>query len=120
LIKVIVSQQPFEMGNLSTALLGFRFSCTRIISFLVEIFLGLGGRKENPGIYEKDKAINGSEIILHLIKRQIIQMTTIIIEDENKARLLQRKLDKLNIEVAVMLHSVSEAIDWFSKMNILI
>jgi hypothetical protein len=26
-------------------------------------------------------------------------MTTIIIEDENQARLLQRKLDKLNIEV---------------------
>lgn len=43
-------------------------------------------------------------------------MTTIIIEDEKPAaRLLQRKLDKLNIEVAVMLHSVSEAIDWFSK-----
>lgn len=43
-------------------------------------------------------------------------MITIIIEDEKPAaRLLQRKLDKLNIQVGVMLHSVEEAIDWFSK-----
>ena len=43
-------------------------------------------------------------------------MTTIIIEDEKPAaRLLQRKLEKLTIETSVMLHSVAEAIDWFSK-----
>ncbi len=43
-------------------------------------------------------------------------MTTIIIEDEKPAaRLLQRKLEKLNIEVSVLLHSVEEAIDWFSN-----
>ena len=43
-------------------------------------------------------------------------MTTIIIEDEKPAaRLLQRKLEKLNIKVGVMLHSVEEAIDWFSN-----
>ena len=43
-------------------------------------------------------------------------MKTIIIEDEKPAaRLLQRKLEKLNIQVAVMLHSVQEALDWFSK-----
>ncbi|PWA06150.1 LytR/AlgR family response regulator transcription factor [Flavobacterium psychrotolerans] len=43
-------------------------------------------------------------------------MTTIIIEDEKPAaRLLHRKLEKLNIGVGVMLHSVEEAIDWFSK-----
>ena len=43
-------------------------------------------------------------------------MTTIIIEDEKPAaRLLQRKLGKLNIEVGVMLHSVEESIAWFSK-----
>lgn len=43
-------------------------------------------------------------------------MITIIIEDEKPAaRLLQRKLDKLNIPVGVMLHSVEESIDWFSK-----
>jgi len=43
-------------------------------------------------------------------------LKTIIIEDEKPAaRLLQRKLEKLNIEVGVMLHSVEEAIDWFSK-----
>ncbi|WP_338645448.1 LytTR family DNA-binding domain-containing protein [Flavobacterium sp. KS-LB2] len=42
-------------------------------------------------------------------------MTTIIIEDEKPAaRLLQRKLEKLNIQVGVLLHSVAEAIDWFS------
>ncbi|WP_394759621.1 LytR/AlgR family response regulator transcription factor [Flavobacterium sp.] len=42
-------------------------------------------------------------------------MTTIIIEDEKPAaRLLQRKLDKLNIPIGVMLHSVEEAISWFS------
>ena len=41
---------------------------------------------------------------------------TIIIEDEKPAaRLLQRKLEKLNIQVGVMLHSVEEAIDWFSN-----
>ena len=43
-------------------------------------------------------------------------MKTIIIEDEKPAaRLLQRKLEKLNIQVGVMLHSVEEALDWFSK-----
>jgi DNA-binding LytR/AlgR family response regulator len=41
-------------------------------------------------------------------------MTTIIIEDEKPAaRLLQRKLEKFNIEVGVMLHSVEEAVEWF-------
>jgi two-component system, LytTR family, response regulator LytT len=45
-------------------------------------------------------------------------MKTIIIEDEKPAaRLLQRKLEKLNISVDVMLHSVEESIDWFSKNN---
>ena len=39
-------------------------------------------------------------------------MTTIIIEDEKPAaRLLQRKLEKLNIPVGVLLHSVEESID---------
>jgi DNA-binding LytR/AlgR family response regulator len=43
-------------------------------------------------------------------------MKTIIIEDEKPAaRLLQRKLEKLNVQVEVMLHSVQEAIEWFSK-----
>jgi two-component system response regulator LytT len=43
-------------------------------------------------------------------------MTTIIIEDEKPAaRLLQRKLEKLNIQVGVMLHSVEESIEWFSN-----
>ncbi|CAN1492485.1 LytT Response regulator of the LytR/AlgR family [Flavobacteriaceae bacterium] len=43
-------------------------------------------------------------------------MKTIIIEDEKPAaRLLQRKLQKLNIQVGVMLHSVEEAIEWFSR-----
>ncbi|PKB17868.1 LytTR family DNA-binding domain-containing protein [Flavobacterium sp. 5] len=43
-------------------------------------------------------------------------MTTLIIEDEKPAaRLLQRKLEKLNIAVETMLHSVEESIDWFSK-----
>ena len=43
-------------------------------------------------------------------------MTTIIIEDEKPAaRLLQRKLEKINISAGVMLHSVEEALDWFSK-----
>lgn len=43
-------------------------------------------------------------------------MNTIIIEDEKPAaRLLQRKLEKLNVPVGVMLHSVEESIDWFTK-----
>ena len=43
-------------------------------------------------------------------------MTTIIIEDEKPAaRLLQRKLKKLDVEVGVMLHSVEESIDWFTR-----
>ena len=43
-------------------------------------------------------------------------MKTIIIEDEKPAaRLLQRKLEKININVDVMLHSVEESIEWFSK-----
>lgn len=45
-------------------------------------------------------------------------MTTIIIEDEKPAaRLLQRKLEKIDIEVQTMLHSVQESIDWFSQNN---
>lgn len=41
-------------------------------------------------------------------------MTTIIIEDEKpSARLLQRKLQKLDVETDTMLHSVEEAINWF-------
>jgi len=43
-------------------------------------------------------------------------LITIIIEDEKPAaRLLQRKLEKLNIQVGVMLHSVEESIAWFSN-----
>jgi two-component system, LytTR family, response regulator LytT len=43
-------------------------------------------------------------------------MTTLIIEDEKPAaRLLQRKLEKLNIAVQIMLHSVEESIDWFGN-----
>ena len=42
-------------------------------------------------------------------------MTTIIIEDEKPAaRLLQRKLLKLDVLANVMLHSVEEALTWFS------
>jgi two-component system, LytTR family, response regulator LytT len=45
-------------------------------------------------------------------------MTTIIIEDEKPAaRLLQRKLEKINVPVDVMLHSVEEAISWFAVNN---
>jgi DNA-binding LytR/AlgR family response regulator len=41
-------------------------------------------------------------------------MKTIIIEDEKPAaRLLQRKLERMNVTTEVMLHSVKEAIDWF-------
>ena len=43
-------------------------------------------------------------------------MTTIIIEDEKPAaRLLHRKLEKLGIHAAVMLHSVEEALEWFAN-----
>jgi DNA-binding LytR/AlgR family response regulator len=42
-------------------------------------------------------------------------MNVLIIEDEKPAaRLLQRKLQKLNLEAATMLHSVEESIAWFS------
>jgi two-component system response regulator LytT len=43
-------------------------------------------------------------------------MTTLIIEDEKPAaRLLQRKLEKLDIAVETMLHSVEESVDWFAN-----
>lgn len=43
-------------------------------------------------------------------------MTTIIIEDEKPAaRLLQRKLQKIGVEVNVMLHSIEESLGWFSQ-----
>jgi len=43
-------------------------------------------------------------------------MNIIIIEDEKPAaRLLQRKVEKLGLQVSTLLHSVEEAIDWFSK-----
>ena len=43
-------------------------------------------------------------------------MNIIIIEDEKPAaRLLQRKVEKLGFTVKQMLHSVEEAINWFSN-----
>ncbi|MGO4770213.1 LytR/AlgR family response regulator transcription factor [Flavobacterium sp. W22_SRS_FK3] len=43
-------------------------------------------------------------------------MTTLIIEDEKPAaRLLQRKLEKLEIAVETMLHSVEESVVWFTN-----
>ena len=43
-------------------------------------------------------------------------MKIIIIEDEKPAaRLLQRKLEKLNFKTEIMLHSVEESLEWFSK-----
>lgn len=43
-------------------------------------------------------------------------MKTIIIEDEKPAaRLLQRKLEKLDVAVETMLHSVAESLEWFSS-----
>lgn len=43
-------------------------------------------------------------------------MNVLIIEDEKPAaRLLQRKLLKLGLSAEIMLHSVEEAIDWFSS-----
>lgn len=42
-------------------------------------------------------------------------MNIIIIEDEKPAaRLLQRKIEKLGLQVKTLLHSVEEAIEWFS------
>jgi DNA-binding LytR/AlgR family response regulator len=43
-------------------------------------------------------------------------MNIIIIEDEKPAaRLLQRKVEKLGLQVNQMLHSVEESIDWFKS-----
>lgn len=43
-------------------------------------------------------------------------MRVIIIEDEKPAaRMLQRKLEKLNIHTDVVLHSVGESISWFKQ-----
>lgn len=43
-------------------------------------------------------------------------MITLIIEDEKPAaRLLQRKLEKLDVTVETMLHSVEESVEWFEN-----
>ncbi|MBK0369193.1 LytR/AlgR family response regulator transcription factor [Flavobacterium agrisoli] len=43
-------------------------------------------------------------------------MNVLIIEDEKPAaRLLQRKLEKLNVSVTQLLHSVEESVTWFSQ-----
>ena len=43
-------------------------------------------------------------------------MNVIIIEDEKpSARRLQRMLDKIGVQVEVMLHSVEESLDWFEN-----
>ncbi len=43
-------------------------------------------------------------------------MNIIIIEDEKPAaRLLQRKVEKLGLQVSILLHSVQESIEWFQK-----
>ena len=45
-------------------------------------------------------------------------MNIIIIEDEKPAaRLLQRKVEKLGLQVNTLLHSVEESIAWFSNNN---
>jgi two-component system, LytTR family, response regulator LytT len=45
-------------------------------------------------------------------------MNIIIIEDEKPAaRLLQRRVEKLGLQVNTLLHSVEESIDWFQKNN---
>ena len=45
-----------------------------------------------------------------------MRLKTIIIEDEKPAaRLLQRKLEKIKIKVDILLHSVEEAIEWFTE-----
>ncbi len=45
-----------------------------------------------------------------------VQMNIIIIEDEKPAaRLLQRKLEKLNYVVKALLHSVEESVNWFEN-----
>ena len=45
----------------------------------------------------------------------MLVMNIIIIEDEKPAaRLLQRKLEKLDLKVTILLHSVEESISWFS------
>lgn len=47
---------------------------------------------------------------------QNIKMNILIIEDEKPAaRLLSRKLEKLNVSVNQMLHSVEESLKWFSE-----
>ncbi len=44
------------------------------------------------------------------------EMNIIIIEDEKPAaRLLQRKVEKLGLQVNIMLHSVEESINWFQN-----
>jgi hypothetical protein len=62
LIKDKASQQPFEMGNLSTALLGFRFSCTRIICFVEIYFFGLVEEKKIQEFMKRIKSVNGRKI----------------------------------------------------------
>jgi two-component system, LytTR family, response regulator LytT len=43
-------------------------------------------------------------------------MNIIIIEDEKPAaRLLQRKIEKLNLQVSSLLHSVEESLNWFEN-----
>lgn len=43
-------------------------------------------------------------------------MTAVIVEDEKPAaRRLQRMLNKEGLEVEIMLHSVTEGVEWFSK-----
>jgi DNA-binding LytR/AlgR family response regulator len=45
-------------------------------------------------------------------------MNIIIIEDEKPAaRLLQRKVEKLGLEINTLLHSVEESIEWFKNNN---
>ena len=43
-------------------------------------------------------------------------MNVLIIEDEKpSARRLQRMLERLDVTVSVMLHSVEESIEWFAN-----
>jgi hypothetical protein len=62
-----ISQQPFEIGNLGTALLGIGFSLLDFFSFGRDLFFGSVGKKRKNSADEEDQSKEKMELITLLV-----------------------------------------------------
>lgn len=92
---------------------------TYVFCFVPQFAFGKNGKKENlMNFYKNKKKRSGNKTYSKLIRFYYLSslMNIIIIEDEKpSARLLQRKIEKLGLQITTLLHSVEEAVSWFNS-----